>query len=219
MATLLTPATQRVILYDVSWEAYERLAADHENRSAPRFTYDQGKLEIMSPLPEHEEYNRSLEALVVTVLVEWRLNFRNLGSTTLKRADLERGIEPDSCFYIQNVERVRGKSKIDLSEDPPPDLVIEIDITSPSLDKLPIYAHMGVPEVWRYNGSLLQIYVLRGVAYRTSEASHVLSPLRALDLSEQMTRSKVEDTDVWLRELRDWARSQSPPADERASQQ
>src|SRR5688500_8049244 len=105
MATVLNRISQCAILSDVSWETYESLLADHENSSAPRFTYDQGTLEIMSPLPEHEEYNRSLEALVVTVLVEWGQKFRNLGSTTFKRADLQRGFEPDSCFYIQSADR------------------------------------------------------------------------------------------------------------------
>src|ERR1051326_386056 len=111
MSTTLRPPEQRIMLRSVSWETYERLLSDHLDSSAPRFTYDQGTLEIMSPLPEHEEVNRALESLVENLLVEWRMNFRNLGSTTFKREDLARGFEPDSCFYIQNAAPVRGQGR------------------------------------------------------------------------------------------------------------
>src|SRR5262249_51872696 len=99
MASVLYVPDQRMILRNVSWETYERLLADHRDCSAPRFTYDRGTLEIMSPLPEHEESNRTLALLVEVVAEERELDIRNLGSTTFKREDLERGFEPDSCFY------------------------------------------------------------------------------------------------------------------------
>src|SRR5437899_2960095 len=169
MATVLQPPDQRVVLRKVSWETYEGLLAGQEDSSAPRFTYDRGTLEIMSPLPEHEEVNRALASLVENVAVEWRMSFRNLGSTTFKREDLGRGFEPDSCFYLQNAERMRGKARIDLTVDSPPDLVIEIDVTHSSLDKLPIYAALGVPEVWRSDGSGLAILVLEEGVYRERE--------------------------------------------------
>ncbi len=130
----------RIVLSNIEWETYERLLADQADSSAPRFAYDRGALEIMSPLPEHERYNRTIAALVESVAEELGLDGENLGSTTFKREDLERGFEPDSCFYIQHEAAVRGKSALDLRVDPPPDLVIAIDITHPSLDKFPIYA-------------------------------------------------------------------------------
>jgi Uma2 family endonuclease len=145
--TVKSPPEQRTILHNISWETYQRLLADHADSSAPRFAYDRGTLEIMSPLAEHEEPNRAIALLVEVVAEELGRDLRNLGSTTLKRADVRRGVEPDSCFYLQNEPRVRGKTDINLGLDPPPDLVVEIDITSPSLDKLPIYAELGVPEV------------------------------------------------------------------------
>src|SRR5947209_15582485 len=119
MATALPASDQRVVLRNVRWETYERLLADHQESSAPRFTFDRGTLEIMSPLPEHEEVNRALASLVENLLVEWRMSFRNLGSTTFKREDLGRGFEPDSCFYVQHANHVRGKARIDLTVDPP----------------------------------------------------------------------------------------------------
>lgn len=138
METIKLPVGQTVILHGVSWKTYESLLADHTDRSVPRFAYDQGELEIVSPSPKHEKLNRGLALLVEVVAEEFGIDVYDLGSTTFKREDLERGFEPDSCFYVQNEERVRGKDRIDLETDPPPDLVIEIDITSPSLDKHPI---------------------------------------------------------------------------------
>lgn len=147
METVKSPAEQRVLLSNVSWETYERLLEDHQDSSAPRFTFDRGMLEIMSPSPEHEKLNRRIAQLVLAVTEKMGIESEDLGSTTFRRKDLERGFEPDSCFYIQNEERVRGKDRIDPSVDPPPDLVIEIDLTSPSINKLPVYAPLEIPEV------------------------------------------------------------------------
>ena len=109
--------------------------------------------------------------LVEVMAEEMGVDIERLGSTTFKRADLHKGFEPDSCFYIQNEERVRGKLEIDLLTDPPPDLVIEIDISHPSLNKLPIYVQVGVPEVWRYDGSQLQLLALNEGQYEDSTHS------------------------------------------------
>ena len=144
MATDLSPPEQRVLLTGVSWDTYERLLTDLENQSAPRLTYDRGLLEITKPSGEHERYNRAVALLVEVLAEELNIDVDNLGSTTFRREDIERGFEPDSCFYIQNADKVRGKARIDLTTDPSPDLVIEIDITSGSLDKFPIYAQVGV---------------------------------------------------------------------------
>jgi Uma2 family endonuclease len=212
MATLLPPPEQRVVLRNVSWETYEGLLAGHGDSSAPRFTNDRGTLEIMSPLAEHEELNRALASLVENVAVEWRVSFRNLGSTTFKREDMGRGFEPDSCFYLQNAARVRGKSRIDLTVDPPPDLVIEIGVTHSSLDKLPIYAALGVPEVWRSDGTRLAILVLAGDAYEEREESVALPGVTASALSQRLQESQEMDSPDWILQVRDWARSLRRPA-------
>lgn len=209
METVKTPAEQRVVLHNIGWNTYERLLADHENYSAPRFTYDRGELEIMSPSPEHEAYNRSIALLVEILAAELGTDVYDLGSTTFRREDLERGFEPDSCFYIENEERVRGKARIDLAVDPPPDLVIEIDITSPSFSKLPIYAQIGVPEVWRYDGERLKILVLEGSEYVETTESTVVPPVTSNVLSNFMEKSTTTKRTVWLEAVREWARNDS----------
>ena len=211
METVKTPAEQRVVLHNIGWNTYERLLADHENNSAPRFTYDRGELEIMSPSPEHEAFNRSIALLVEFLAAELGIDVYDLGSTTFKREDLERGFEPDSCFYIQNEERVRGKARVDLSVDPPPDLVIEIDITSPSFSKLPIYAQIGVPEVWRYDGERLKILVLEGSDYMETPESAVFPPVTSHVLSDFVEKSKTTRRTVWLEAVREWARKRIEP--------
>lgn len=204
-----SPAEQKILLSNVSWETYERLLEDHLDSSAPRFTFDRGMLEIMSPSPEHEKLNRRIALLVQAVTEEMGVESEDLGSTTFRREDLERGFEPDSCFYIQNEEQVRGKDRIDLAVDPPPDLVIEVDITSPSINKLPIYAQLGVPEVWRYDGVKLEILRLGDARYAEVTESTVLLSLTSSVLTGLMERSKSLRRTVWLREVREAARKLS----------
>ena len=206
METIKSPAEQRVVLRNIGWDTYERLLADHENDSAPRLTYDRGELEIMSPSPEHEALNRSIALLVEFVAAEMGIDVYDLGSTTFKREDLERGFEPDSCFYIENEEQVRGKDRIDLTVDPPPDLVIEIDLTSPSFSKLPIYAQIGVPELWRYDGARMKILVLEGSDYVETTESIVLLPLTSNALTDLVEKSKATRRTIWLERVREWAR-------------
>ena len=211
METVESQLEQRVVLYDVSWETYERLLADHLDNSVPHFTYDRGVLAIVSPLHEHEKINRIISLLVDVLAEEMDLDVENLGSTTFKRVDLKRGFEPDTCFYVQNEERVRGKTELDLNVDPPPDLVIEIDITSPSLNRFPLFARFGVPEVWRYDGERIRILVLEGDGYAERTASLAL-PFLTGDI---VTRFAREGTTLgrraWMRNVREWARNRATP--------
>lgn len=206
MATVLSAPEQRIVLRCVSWETYESLLADHLDCSSPRFTYDRGVLEIVSPSTKHERVNRNLSLFVEVLAEEMNLDVDNLGSTTFRRADLERGFEPDSCFYIQSAERIRGKEKIDLTVDPPPDLVIEIDITSESLNKLPIYAKLGVPEVWRYESKRLVILKLEGESYAESGESLALPGVTSAVIFSFIEDSKSLKRLAWLKKLRAWAR-------------
>jgi len=162
----------------------------------------------MCPLPAHEECNRTIALLVEVLAEEMHIDVRNFGSTTFRRADLARGFEPDSCFYIQHEADISGQSSIDLTVDPPPDLVIEVDITSDSLDKFPIYAQVGVPEVWRYDGQRLRMYVLTAERYVESETSLVLPLLTGPRLSEALTQSKTMKRTALLRSFRTWIRQQ-----------
>ena len=209
MKTVKRPAEQRVVLHNIGWNTYEHLLADHGDNSAPRLTYDRGELEIMSPSPEHEMFNRRIAQLVLAVAEELNIEAEDLGSTTFRREDLERGFEPDSCFYIQNEEQVRGKDRIDLAVDPPPDLVIEIDITSPSFSKLPIYAQIGVPEVWRYDGERMTILVLEGSDYAKTAESIVLPPVTSNVLTDFVEKSKSMKRTAWLEVVREWSRENS----------
>jgi Uma2 family endonuclease len=199
---------QRVIVRFVSWTTYEHLLADLSNQSSTRLTYDRGMLEIMCPLPEHEEWNRTIALLVEVLAEEMRIDVRNFGSTTFRRADLARGFEPDSCFYVQHEADISGKSTIDLTVDPPPDLVIEVDVTSGSLDKFPIYAQVGVPEVWRYDGQRLRISILTAERYVESETSLALPLLTGPRLSETLAQSKTLKRTALLRSFRTWVRQE-----------
>jgi Uma2 family endonuclease len=199
---------QHLILRGVSWATYERLLTDFQDSHAAHFAYDRGVLEIMVLSTKHEEPNRTLSLLVDLVAGELEIDVRRLGSTTFTRADLSRGFEPNSCFYIQNVERVRGKEEIDLSVDPPPDLVIEIDITSPSLNKFPIYAAVGIPEVWRYDGSRVQILRLEGGQYGEVEQSIVLPSLTGAIVTQFLKEGQELKSTVWIRRVQEWARQQ-----------
>ena len=198
--------TQRVILRHVSWETYERLLAEHEQSSSPRFTYDGGVLEIMSPSTRHERLNRRIATLCEVIAEECNIELDNVGSNTFKREDLARGFEPDSCFYVQHAEHVRHREQIDLAVDPPPDLVIEIDISRSSLDRFPIFASIGVPEVWRYDGVRVAIFTLAGGAYQEHETSEAFPGVTSQIITQFMEESTTLQRTVWLRRVRTWAR-------------
>ena len=153
-------AEQRVILSNISWQTFEQLLKELGDNRATRLAYNEGLFEIMTPLGPHENNNRFIESLIGAIADELNLNIKRFGSLTLKREKKLKGAEPDSCYYLQNEPLVRSKQEIDLDNDPPPDLVLEIDITSGSLDKKPIYAAIGVPELWRYDGNKLDVFVL-----------------------------------------------------------
>jgi Uma2 family endonuclease len=208
MSTAVLPsAEQRVRLSGISWETYERLLLEHEGRQSPRFTYNQGELEIMVISFEHEEANRLLHDLFTAIAEERELDFVNAGSTTLKREDLKRGFEPDTCFYVRNASRIRGKRRLDLPSDPPPDLVIEVDITSPSIDKMDIYQSMGIPEVWRYDGTRLRFFVLEAGRYVESAESPLVLGLTSEIASHLIEIARTKPRTVWTRRVHDWAKA------------
>jgi Uma2 family endonuclease len=196
---------QQIVLHDIAWDTYERLLSDHVDSSAPRFTYDHGELEILSPSTEHEEDNRTLALLVEIIALELSLDVRNVGSMTFKRQRLQQGFEPDSSFYIQNEPRVRGRRQIDLGIDPPPDLIIEIEITRSAIPKLPIYAAMKVPEVWRWDGERVIILLLADGDYTVASRSVALPLLTAAVVSRFLLESRSLKRTTWVQQIRDWA--------------
>jgi Uma2 family endonuclease len=211
MATVLNPAKTaeaRVVLPNVSWETYERLLTDLSDCSVPHLTYDQGRLEIMSPTAKHEKVNRSIERLVSIAALELNIEVGSLGSTTFKREDIARGFEPDSCFYVQNEAAIRGKEELDLLVDPPPDIVFEVDITSSSIDKRSLFAQFAVPEVWCYDDESIEILNLVNSAYVKSESSSVLPFLTAKVLTDFIAESLALSSLEWMKKVRDWAQQQ-----------
>lgn len=209
METVKSPAEQRNLLKNVDWETYESLLSGRGDNRVPRFTYDRGMLEVMSPSSEHESISYCLGLLVALVAEETGIDAYGVGSTTFKRTELQRGFEPDASFYIKNEGLVRGKARIDLDVDPPPDLVVEVDITHPSLNKLPIYAHIGVPEIWRYDGENFDFLVLNNDEYSKVEESQVLPAVDVQVVSNLIDKSKSLGLTSWLREVRETVRKSS----------
>jgi Uma2 family endonuclease len=160
VATVPMVGEQRYLIEEVSWEAYEALLKSWESRSK-RMTYDHGRLEFMSPSLSHEQYGKLIGRIVEDFAIERKVPFHSGRMTTLKREDMRRGLEPDDCFWIQNEPHMRCRKEFDPESDPPPDLAIEVDITSSSLNRMSIYATLGVPEVWRFDGAQLSIHLLR----------------------------------------------------------
>lgn len=211
MTTVLNQAktaNARVVLPNVSWETYARLLTDLSDCSVPHLTYDQGRLEIMGPTARHEEVNRNIELLVRTTALEMNVEVRSLGSTTFKREDIARGFEPDSCFYVQNEAAIRGKEDLDLLVDPPPDIVVEIDITSSSIDKRALFAQFAVPEVWCYDDENIEILNLVNGTYVKNERSSVLPFLTAKVLTDFIAESLTLSGLEWMKKVRAWAQQQ-----------
>jgi Uma2 family endonuclease len=176
MATVLepekhVPADERFVIHGVDWHIYDaivRALGDHRTR----VTFDGRDLELMSPSPAHEMYKIRIGHLLAGLALELNIEIIGGGSMTFRRQDLERGLEPDQCYWIQNELSIRGKRDIDLSVDPPPDLAIEIDISRSALDRMAIYAGLEIPEVWTFNGESLRIHLLQADGkYVTSDTS------------------------------------------------
>src|SRR5208337_1637637 len=147
-------AAQRFVLCDVDWEGYRSLLNILGDRPV-RVTYDRGTLELMTPLPIHERYKSLFGRLIEMLTEELDLDLYSFGSTTLGREVINRGLEPDECFYISSARKIRDSKNIDLEFDPPPDLAIEIDITGNSGRRLSIYGVLKIPEVWQFDGEIL----------------------------------------------------------------
>ncbi len=208
MATTSTPAEQRTLLLNISWQTFKTLLAEMGSERVTRLAYDSGIVEIMTPLMPHENSNRFIEGLVIVLCEELGLEVKRTGSLTLTRDDLERGSEPDSSYYIQNESLVRDKGNIDLATDPPPDLVLEVEYSRPKIDKLQLYALMGIPEFWRYNGSVLRIYRLESGQYVESSDSPTFTPIAVTEIPRFIKESRKVGEMTCTRNFRNWIRQQ-----------
>jgi Uma2 family endonuclease len=200
-------AENRVILHNVTWHTFENLLADIGDRRKTLFHYINGTLEIMSPLSLHEGSNRFIEAMLGVFTDELEIDMRRLGSLLMKIPKLKLGAEPDSCYYIQNEPIIRGKEVIIVGQDPAPDLVLEVDITNPSDRRLPIYALLDVPEVWRYDGYSLEFLALEDGEYIAIKKSLSFPDLPAEIIVEYVQKRLILGENGTLREFRKWVRA------------
>ncbi|NES18237.1 MAG: Uma2 family endonuclease [Symploca sp. SIO3E6] len=203
---LTVPPGQRVLLEEVSWNEFEIILEELGEHRAARVAYDKGTLEIMTPLPEHESGKVFIGDFVKAILEELDIEFLSLGSTTFKNQAMLQGIEPDDCFYIQNEAAVRGKDRLDLSIDPPPDLALEIDITSRTHSN--IYEALGVPELWRFEKGELQINILQPDGkYAKRESSGIFPNLPLIENLPKFVRtSKAIGRNKTMKNFRQWVR-------------
>jgi Uma2 family endonuclease len=200
------PPGQRLLLHNISWSDFEAILEELGEHRAARIAYDKGILEIMTPLPEHEISKVFISDFIKIILEEFDIEFWPLGSTTFKNQLMQQGIEPDDCFYIQNEALIRGKNRLDLTQDPPPDLALEIDITSRTHPN--IYQKLGVPELWRFEKGKLQILILQKGEYIEVEYSPNFPnlPLKEtfpqyLNMARELGRNKtVKAFRTWVRE-------------------
>jgi Uma2 family endonuclease len=204
---IIVPPGQTVVLDGVSWDEFEAILEDLGEHRSSRMAYDRGTLEIMTPLPEHEVNKVYLSNFVEILLEELDIEFCPLGSTTFKNQTMFKGIEPDSCFYIQNEVKVRGKNKLDLTVDPPPDLAIEIDLTNRTHPE--IYQALGVSELWRYERDKLQILLLVDGSYIESDRSNIFANFDLIQVIPQyLTQCRKEGRNRGIKAFRSWVREQ-----------
>lgn len=198
---------QQLLLKNVSWQQFQEILANLGESRNSRIAYSQGMLEIRVPLPEHQSDKVIIGDLVKAILEEIDIEFRSLGSTTFENEQMLAAVEPDDCFYIQNEAAIRGKKRLNLTVDPPPDLAIEIDITSKT--KLTTYQNLRVPELWRYTGQKLEINLLQAGKYVQSNKSLIFSNLPITEaIPEYLERSKVIGRNATMKLFRAWLKIQ-----------
>ena len=196
---------KRLLFRALDWSRYQTLRKALGQDRNIRFTYAQGTLEVTMPLEIHE-FSAGLLGLFIRILVvECGLDIKTMGSTTLDRETLDRSAEPDVAYYIQTQPLVAGRD-VDLAKDPPPDLVVEVDITHTDIDKLRLYAAMGVPEFWRYNGKVWRIYSLRDGIYQEVEVSPTFDWVPKTKLYEFLSAARQSEAKA-EKDLRAWVKA------------
>ena len=203
------PANAVVTFHEVSWDEYEHLLDQVGEAEHLRISFDDGVLQVMTLSPEHEKYVRFFESVMTAIRLRLRINILSFGSATMRKQGERKGNEPDACFYVQTADQIGNRLSLDFATDPPPDIAIEVDVHHDSRDKLPIYAALGVPEVWRFDGKAVAIYLLEHLGYRESQTSLALPILTNRLLTDILVRVGSEGElkaltafDEWLQELR-----------------
>jgi Uma2 family endonuclease len=206
-AELQPVGEQRVVLRGLSWESYLKILDALPQSRSSRLTYDDGVLEITVPLEDHEFAGRLIECFIRTLVELMGLRIKTMGSTTLNYPQLKKGAEPDNAYYIQNQPRVKGRN-VNFSQDPPPDLVVEVDITHTDIAKNQLYSSFGIPEFWRFNGEVWRIYQLQKGVYVEVETSPTFPQVPKDQLYAFLERAKADEIEA-VQSLRAWWQTQS----------
>ena len=197
-----------VILSNISWETYDRFVEETMDKIVnPALYFENENLLIMVKSAEHEFTNDYIVLFINLVCEEWQKNFGSLGSTTFRRDDLEKGFEPDSCFYFENEPKIRGVKRLNMSINPAPDLIVEVDITSLSTFRQHIFAAFGVPEIWRFDGEKMQILRLENDKYVEISNSLALPKVTPEILTDFVDKSEKLSRLEWIGKVRNWAKS------------
>ncbi|MEG4202557.1 Uma2 family endonuclease [Microcoleus sp. Pol7_A1] len=206
IATTSSLAEQRRLLENISWQTFESLLKEIGDKRGYRIAYHEGMLEIMTPSYLHEIYKLHFHRFIFILAEELDIEIKSAGSTTLKLKNAKKGIEPDNCYYIQNEAAVRGRQELDLETAPPPDLAIEIDITSSSIDKFAIYSALRVPELWLYNGRVLKFYQLVETEYIERDFSIAFPFVSVAEMAGFFTRTQTIGEIALLKSFRTWVK-------------
>jgi Uma2 family endonuclease len=202
------PVGTEITFHNVSWDAYEELLEQVGEASSLRISYNDGKLKVMSLSSEHEKYVLFINRLISQISIRLRRNILFFGSATMRKRKNTKGNEPDACFYVQTANVIGNRIHLDFAVDPPPDVVVEVDVHHRSDDNDAIYAALGVSEIWRYDERTLEILHLQGDEYVHAQVSLALPMLTGEILTEYLTRMKQEGEftailafDEWLQTL------------------
>jgi len=215
------PRESGLFLRDVAWSEFEAMLQAVGDRHI-RVTFDGEAMEVSMPSQRHEQAAQLLGLFIPRLAEELEIPYEPLGMTTWKKPSTSKGLQADQCYYIQHQAIVREKETLDLEIDPPPDLAIEVDITSSSLDRMGIYADLGVPEIWRFDGNAVTMYDLgRDGRYQACRGSRCFPSLGSADVERFLELGRTMEKTRWSRELRDWVRNEliprtKPPQDETA---
>lgn len=204
----MLPLNSCLTFHEKTWKDYENLLEAVGEASGLRISFDDGNLYVMTLSSEHENYARLVQMFIGILSLRSDIDIESFGSATIKKSPMTKGTEPDACFYVQSIEKIGSSIKLDFAVDPPPDIAVEIDIHHESLYKFPIYAKLGVPEIWRYDSKKFEIYKLEKGKYIKIERSESLPVLNTKILGELLNRSREERQTKILKDFEKWLKEQ-----------
>ncbi len=193
---------EKIILHGIGWHTYESLLADNADNPAVRLFYDDGDLEIMTESFKHGKYAQAISEIIGVIAEVLEIDFIGAGNTTFKKSKSKKGFDGDGSYYFKNADIVRGKNEIDLATDPPPELVIEVDITNPSLPKFPIFASLGIEEIWRFDGVDIKFHRLKNSKYVEVEESVCLPRVKSKVITNLLESNFEMKKFEWIKLIR-----------------